>query len=422
MMAEMEWPEPAIRARNTLIELAAVGGQRGGIGREDIRVALAPGRVNLLGGHTDYNDGYVLPVAVNRFVACAFVDAPGTGDMSADGELVFYSLDFNDSFTLRLPELDRIRSDRESFSRLVGSETTRWRRYASGVVLEMDEAGINLPAGTIAVTGNVPLGSGLSSSAALEAALFTALAPGESATPEAAEICQRAENRWAGVPCGIMDQFASFMAEEGKALFLDCRDLLFRNIRLPAQTAITVVDSCVRRELADSEYRRRRQEVETALETLSKVAGPIDSLRDLSPEQFLEVEDILPEPLRSRVEHVVGAIERVPRGVIHLALEEAGKFGELMVECHRSLADLYGVSIPELDTIVERSMEVDGVLGSRLTGAGFGGCCVVLHRQGCEKELKDMVGQAFKAEFGSEPVFHHLHSAAGARLLDERDQ
>ncbi len=412
--SESEIRGPAQRAVEGLERLVRETGRSEGLEPSGIRVAIAPGRVNLLGGHTDYNEGYVLPVAVDRFVSCAVaVDDSGT--------IEFHSLDFDDRFTLELARLSDFRGDREEFERLAGGRQSRWRRYVAGVILEMDEAAVPLASGLVAIAGDVPVGSGLSSSAALEAAIYTALGTGVQATPEAALLCQRAENRWAGVPCGIMDQFASLLAEQGKALFLDCRLLTYKNVSLPGQSAITVVDSGVRRELADGRYSRRRHEIETALEILRKVAGPIQSLRDLSPGDLAGMEDLLPHTLRKRVEHVVGAIERVPKGVAHLALGEVERFGQLITECHHSLARLYEVSIPELDIIVESALEVDGVFGARLTGAGFGGCCVIFHREGCEEELESAVTEAFEAGFGSGLSFHHLHAASGARLLDEAE-
>lgn len=402
---------PAVRALKGLEELVRRSCRPEGIEGADIRVAVAPGRVNLMGGHTDYNEGYVLPVAVDRFVSCAL--APDDS-----GSVEFHSLDFDDSFTLEIDRIGEVGADREEFERLAGGAESRWRRYAAGVILEMAGAGMPVQPGVASIAGDVPLASGLSSSAALEVSVFTAFSPGVGATPEAALLCQRAENRWAGVPCGVMDQFTSMLAEEGKALFLDCRSLEYKNIELPDRCAFTVVDSGVRRELADGRYRRRRQEVETALETLRKVAGPLRSLRDLPPRDFAEVEDLLPNTLRRRVEHVVGAIERVPRAVTHIVTGQVEEFGRLMTECHRSLAELYEVSIPELDVIVGAALKVDGVFGARLTGAGFGGSCVVFHREGCQEELDSAVAGAFEAEFSRAPVFHHLHSARGAHLLE----
>ena len=402
-----KWPEPARRARQ---------GFRDQTGSDPDRIAIAPGRVNLLGGHIDYNDGYVLPVAVDRYVAAAFAELRGEGQGEKQGQgrrLEFVSLDFDDRFAVDGGELARCGSEPDRFEALVGDGEHRWRRYAAGVAVEMAAAGIEVPAGVVVIAGNVPLGAGLSSSAALEGAVYLALSGGM-ATPEAASLCQEAENRWAGVPCGIMDQFASFMAAEGTALFLDCRDLTWRHIALPAGAAVTVIDSGVQRELATSGYRKRRQEIETALTILRKVAGPLPALRDLEPAVFEEVEDLLPEPLRSRVAHVVGGIVRVREGVTRLALGDAAGFGELMVACHRSLAENYEVSRPELDRIVELALGVDGVWGARLTGAGFGGCGVVLHQEECAPALRETVAAGFETDFGRPPEIHHLRTAGGA--------
>lgn len=380
----------------------------------DIRVSVAPGRVNLLGGHTDYNEGFVLPVAVDRFISCALY--PGD-----TGTLEFHSLDLEDSFRLDLASLDELRDDPDRFDELAGGSRTIWRRYVAGVILEMDEAGIPVVSGIAAITGNVPIGSGLSSSAALEASVYLACGKGAEATVEAALLCQRAENRWVGVPCGIMDQFTSLLAQAGKAIFLDCRHLTCRHVPLPEDCAITVIDSGIQRELADGEYRRRRLEIESALGVLRKIVGPIAALRDLSAGDLAEVEDLLPQPLLKRVEHVVGAIERVEKGAVCLTLGERERFGELMVECHRSLDELFEVSTEELNLIVESAISADGVYGARLTGAGFGGCCVVFRREGCREELESAVAGAFGARSWKKPVFHHLSTASGARVLKAED-
>jgi galactokinase len=353
-------------------------------------------------------------VAVDRFVSCALYP-------HQQGTIEFHSLDLGDSFLLDLDSLDILRTDRDAFAELTGGNRSRWRRYAAGVVLEMDEAGMPLLPGIAVITGNVPLGSGLSSSAALEASVYVACGRDSEATVDAALLCQRAENRWAEVPCGIMDQYTSLLAEAGRAMLLDCRHLTCRHLPLPDGCAITVIDSGVQRELADGEYRRRRLEIESALEILRKVVGPIESLRDLPADDLAEVEDLLPQPLLKRVLHVVGAMERVQKGAVSLTLGEKEKFGELMVESHRSLAELYEVSIAELDLIVESAISSDGVYGARLTGAGFGGSCVVFHMEGCQKELRSAVAEAFRARLWKEPVFHHLSSVQGARLLGAED-
>jgi len=410
-------PESVAVARSAVEGLQGVlrdSGRSGKFPTADIRVSVAPGRVNLLGGHTDYNEGFVLPMAVDRFISCALYP-------NDEGILEFHSLDLEDSFQLDLASLDELRDDPDRFDELAEGPRAIWRRYAAGVILEMDEAGIPVLSGIAVITGNVPIDSGLSSSAALEASVYLACGQGTEATVEAALLCQRAENIWAGVPCGIMDQFTSLLAREGNAIFLDCRHLTCRHVPLPEGCEFTVIDSGVQRAPADVEYRKRRLEIESALGVLRKVVGPIAALRDLPAGDLAEVEDMLPQPLLKRVEHVVGAIERVEKGAVSLTLGECEKFGELMVECHRSLVENYEVSTEELDLIVESAISEEGVYGARLTGAGFGGCCVVFHREGCRDELESAVAGAFRARSWAKPVFHHLSSAPGGRVLNAEE-
>ena len=431
------------------------------LGGKPARVAVAPGRVNLLGGHTDYSEGYVLPAAVDRFVACAFLpssssssaassssSASSAGSPSspdAAGPLTFVSEAFDDRFELDPSLLQACLDDRRIFEQLTSGGERGWRRYVTGVALELFADGHPLPAGTAAVAGDVPIGSGLSSSAALELAVHLALAPQLQPSAEVALRCQRAENRWAGMPCGIMDQLASALGRADHALLIDCRDLSCRPVPLPSGARITVVDSGISRDLAGGSYANRRNEIETAVEILRKALGPIRSLRDVSSAEFEEVEDLLPQPLRNRALHVVAAIERARAGAAHLALGEVDDFGRLMKACHDSLAALYEVSIPELDLIVERAMATDGVFGARLTGAGFGGCCVVLHEEGAEETLAAGIRSAFGGHGAGESVgqgvgqgagqsagqgagsgadrlvFHHLRAADGGRLLDSTE-
>ncbi len=414
LTAGQDWPDAAGRALDGLRLNLTLAGSEGGAEPARAIVAVAPGRVNLLGGHTDYSGGFVLPVAVDRHVACAF--APGE---SSSSRLVFWSEAFDDRMEIDLRSLDELVEDPGAFSVLTAGDERRWRRYVAGVVLELHLSGIPVPAGIGVICGDVPIGSGLSSSAALELAVHTALAPQLPADPETALRCQRAENRWTGVPCGIMDQYASLMGRAGHALLLDCRDLTSRHVPLPEGTAITVVDSGINRELAAGEYARRRREVETSVGILQKFVGSIETLRDLTPAEFDENEDFIPEPLRRRARHVVYAIARVQKGVTYLALGEAEEFGRLMRECHDSLATQYDVSIPELDRIVSSASSVEGVLGARLTGAGFGGCCVVLHEAGREEALREAVQVAFEPSQAVRLTFHHLEATDGARVVGE---
>jgi len=294
----------------------------------------APGRVNLIGEHTDYNEGFVLPCAIDRFTE---VTASPRGDRTMHVE----SLGETDEFTL-----DAIR------------RTRTWRDYVRGVVQRLElEHGASLR-----IRSTVPRDAGLSSSASLEVAVARALSdlPGE----ELALLAQRAENDFVGVQSGIMDQFAVTLAQAGHALLLDCRDLSYRHIPIPEGVAIVVCDSHIERRLAESGYNERRAACEAAAAQLG-----LSSLRDATLEQ---VQDM------PRARHVVSENERTLRGAAALEADDCVTFGELMNASHASLRDDYDVVPPALDELAAATRTVDGCYGSRITGAGFGGCTVSL--------------------------------------------
>ena len=297
-------------------------------------LSRAPGRVNLIGEHTDYNEGFVLPCAIDRFTdVTAKPRSDRTMHVESDGE--------HDTFSL-----DAIR------------RTRTWRDYVRGVVeLLQPEHGASLR-----IRSTVPRGAGLSSSAALEVAVGRALSdlPGE----ELALLAQRAENGFVGVQSGIMDQFAVTLAQAGHSLLLDCRDLSYRHIPIPDGVAIVVCDSHVRRRLADSGYNERRAACEAAAAQLG-----LSSLRDATLDQ---VQDL------PRARHVVSENERTLRGAAALEAGDCVTFGNLMNASHASLRDDYEVVPPALDELAAATRAVDGCYGSRITGAGFGGCTVSL--------------------------------------------
>jgi galactokinase len=301
-------------------------------------LARAPGRVNLIGEHTDYNEGFVLPCAIDRFTEVTTTPRHDrTMHVESDGE--------HDTFAL-----DAIR------------HTRTWRDYVRGVVqlLELEHGA------TLRIRSTVPRGAGLSSSAALEVAVARSLSdlPGE----ELALLAQRAENGFVGVQSGIMDQFAVTLARAGHALLLDCRDLSYRHIPIPEGTTIVVCDSHVKRRLAESGYNERRAACEAAAAQLG-----LSSLRDATLEQ---VQDL------PRARHVVSENERTLRGAAALAAGDCDTFGELMNASHASLRDDYEVVPPALDELAAATRAVDGCYGSRITGAGFGGCTVSLVADG----------------------------------------
>ncbi len=366
-------------------------------GRKPEIVARAPGRVNLIGEHTDYNGGFVLPVAVDRFIWVA-------ASPSGTEEVFLYAANFREEASFSLDEISY------DPSRL-------WSNYIRGVAWVLRREGFEIPGMKAVIGGDVPIGAGMSSSAAVEVATalaFLALTGIEPDRRKLALLCQQAENEFVGMRCGIMDQWTSLLAREGHALFLDCLTLDYRHIPLPDHISIVVADSRVRRELASSEYNLRRKQCEEAAALLG-----VRFLRDLNPGEMPDWEAILPEPLRSRAKHVVEENARVLRAVEALERGDLAGFGRLMELSHRSLRDLYEVSSPELDFLVETALACDGVYGSRLTGAGFGGCTVTLAEKASVPALKEKLTEAYRKRFGLAPAIYELSPSGGAQVLTD---
>ncbi len=343
--------------------------ERFGSPRSDAVLVRAPGRVNLIGEHTDYNGGFVLPMAIDR--AVWVLAQPREDDV-----VRVFAAEFDEEATFSLRDIQR-------------SEQHLWLNYVMGVAKELLAWGVSLKGMDAVISGDVPLGAGLSSSAAIEVATalaFLHLSHPSSSHPSSVEIallCQRAENRFVGVNCGIMDQFISTMGKAGTALLIDCRDLSYRHVPLNLlEHCFVIVDSKVPRTLASSKYNERRAECEEAVRLLSEFEGtPFQSLRDVTPKQVALHEKKLPPHLRKRAIHVVGEIYRTELAARVLERGDLPLFGKFMNESHGSLKDFYEVSCPELDTLVDVACSLPGVLGSRLTGAGFGGCTVTLLRK-----------------------------------------
>jgi galactokinase len=330
-------------------------------------IARAPGRVNLLGEHVDYNDGFVLPVAIDRAVQVAA--AP-----TADGIVTLAALDLNERISFSLRGLgEKIDVN--------GKPLPAWARYPAGVAHVFQQEGLALKGLRAVYTSDVPIGAGLSSSAAVEVAFavaWRALDGWKRDALQLARLCQRAENQYVGVNCGLMDQFASACGKEGHALYFDTRSLEWQPEPLPPGTAVVIADSGVRRSLANSAYNERRAACEQAVELLRQHMPGIRSLRDVSSVEFAAYSEFLPPTVRKRAEHVVKEIGRVQDAVVALRRGDPRLFGGLMYSGHASLRDLYEVSCPELDRLVEIAANLPGCLGARLTGAGFGGCTVNL--------------------------------------------
>jgi galactokinase len=370
-------------------------------------VARAPGRVNLLGEHVDYNEGFVLPAAIDRATYAAF----GPSD-SERTTLVAADLPEAACFT---PETIAAKTGPD------GSPLPEWARYPAGVAWALNGAGLTAPSIRAVFASDVPRGAGLSSSAALEmafAAAWQALGGWSLPPLELARLGQKAENLYVGVNCGIMDQFASACGEDGRLLLLDCRSLEYRSLPLPADLAVVIADTAVRRKLSSGEYNRRRAACEQAVRLLAHHLPGIRALRDVSPEDFDRLAGRLPGPVAKRARHVVEEIERTRRAAPLLESGRAGEFGGLMNACHASLRDLYEVSIPELDAMVRIAQSLPGCLGARLTGAGFGGCTVNLVERAEAEAFSHSLAAAYRQETGLRPEVYVCRAAAGAGLLE----
>jgi len=366
-------------------------------------IARAPGRVNLLGEHVDYNDGLVLPAAIDRQVNIAASE-------SGDQIITIHALDLEKKISFRT-------SDLEKRVNLEGKTLSGWELYPAGVAWSLAREGF-LPAGCNAVfSSNIPIGSGLSSSAAVEVgfAVTWQLMNGWEIPPlSLAQICQRAENDYVGVSCGLMDQFASTCGVVDHALCFDVRDLTWEKAPLPPGTSLVIADSGVRRSLKNSAYNARRTSCEQAVEELRRYLPNIRSLRDVLPTEFAAYSQYLsPEP-RLRAEHIVKEIARVQSAMQALKSNNPRSFGALMYSGHASLRDLYEVSIPELDTLVEITRHLPGVYGARLTGAGFGGCTINLVEGKHTGQFVDSLQEEYQQKTGKQAQVYVCHASQGA--------
>jgi galactokinase len=367
------------------IEEKAMRAFRERFGEEPQMLASAPGRVNLIGEYTDFNGGFVLPCAIDRRIAAAVKLTP-------DKEGALFSADFDESHPF-------------------GAEPDgSWADYPRGVAWALSRRGVEVPAFRAAFAGDVPLGSGLSSSAAIEAATalaLDALLRLGNAKKDLALLCQEAENDFVRVPSGIMDQYASLLSVAGSALLIDCRSLENESVSLDleeAELALLICDTRVERGLADTGYRDRRETCENA----ARVLG-VKELRDASEE---DLERLSGDELK-RARHIVRENARVLEAVRALRKGDFADFGRLMYDSHLSLRDDFEVSTPELDAFVETAREGDAP-GARLTGAGFGGCAIALVSGAETDALMDCTRRRFQSEGFKEPAFYQFRPAAGA--------
>jgi galactokinase len=362
----------------------------------------APGRVNLIGEHVDYNDGFVLPIATPMSTRLRLRPRD-------DRRVELFSTTFH---------------DRQSFSLDHLEKQDTWIDYVHGVARELAAEVVPLHGFEGVLESDVPTASGLSSSAALEVAAalaFTHLAQQPMAAADLALLCQRAENRFIGVNCGIMDQMAVAACRADHALLLDCRSLETEQIPFKIEEhSLIVIDSGAPRELAASAYNERRAQCETGLKVLQKYLPHAESLRDVSPEEYSRYADELPEIVRRRVRHVVHEIARTLQAAEYLKASDLAGFGRAMNESHDSLRDDYEVSSAELDWLVDWSRARQGVLGARLTGAGFGGCAITLiENAGVESFVAELPGE-YSTATGRQARCWVCTAAAGAAVEDDR--
>jgi galactokinase len=375
------------------------------------QVAMAPGRVNLIGEHTDYNDGFVLPMAIDRHVVVAFT--PRTDRM-----LRAYA-----SEPLETRELSL-----ETLERRTAAQTGRWGKrggwfgYIAGVAWAMLSAGHQITGADLAITSDLPIGAGLSSSAALEIAVARALAQASGVPwdPVAfARLAQRAEHEFAGVACGIMDQLSVAAAHEDAALLIDCRALTIRDIPIPENARLIVFDSGIRRDLASSAYNDRRAACARVVAAARWRHNWVHALRDVDDALLVEIAPSLDPVDVRRAAHVVAENQRPAALADAFHTGDLAKAGRLMLHSHASLRDLYEVSLPELDTLVDLASAEPGCTGARLTGAGFGGCVIALVEEGSVERVMSSVEAGYEEKTGRSTAAFQCRPSAGARVLDE---
>jgi galactokinase len=361
---------------------------------EPARYFRAPGRVNLIGEHTDYNDGFVLPCAINYETVVAA--GPRT-----DHQVVVVAADFqNQSSTFSLtPNIPH-------------DQAAPWSNYVRGVAWGLIQRGYTLRGANLVISGNVPLGAGLSSSASLEVVVGTALAhlsELDIAPKTIALNGQQAENEFVGVKCGIMDQFISALGQEGHALLIDCRSLDHRAVPIPPGTAIIIANSNVKRGLVNSEYNARRQECEAAAAHFGVLA-----LRDVSADIFALHEDELNETVARRARHVITENIRTEAAAAALTRGDLKQMGQLMAESHASMRDDFEITVPPINALVEIMTGVIGMAGgARMTGGGFGGCVVGLAPQELVPEVEAAIAAKYPATSGLEATVYVCQASAG---------
>ncbi len=368
----------------------------------------APGRVNILGEHVDYNDGLVLPAAIDKAVVIA-------GSPRDDDCVSLLAADLHEQVVFRLSDLDA-KLD------IQGRPLSGWALYPAGVAWSLKKAGVAVSGIQVVFGSDIPIGAGLSSSAAVEVAFavfWQSIGGWEMGRMQLAKYCQQAENHYVGLSSGIMDQFASACGIEGHAVVLDTRSLEWEPVPLPDRTALVIANSGIRRSLTHSGYNDRRHACEQAVSLLKKYLPDIYALRDVSTTEFAAYAPYLPDIPRKRAEHVVKEIQRVRSAISALHRQDTQALGALMYSSHNSLKNLYEVSTPEQDKLVELSRNLPGCIGARLTGAGFGGCTInLVHAQQADAFIEGL-RLGYQRAVGKNASIYLCFASAGASILNQ---
>ncbi|HAQ38530.1 MAG TPA: galactokinase [Saprospiraceae bacterium] len=364
---------------------------------DHFRLFAAPGRLNIIGEHTDYNNGFVLPAAIDKKVYLAIRP---TGDHMA----TIYAIDLNETVSFDVNKHQ--------------DQLPQWAKYPFGVIKEMQKARLEPQGFTAVFSGDIPAGAGLSSSAALESvfavAINTIFGLGVDKL-KMAHICQMAEHHYAGVKCGIMDQFASIFGKKDHAIRLDCQTLEFEYFPInTGDHSLFLADTRVKHSLASSEYNIRRMECEKGIQLISNHLPHARSLRDLSPEKIKPFKTELGSPVFERCEYVTEENDRVLKSCEAMEKGDFRKLGEMMFGSHEGLSLKYNVSCPELDLLVKTAKSLPGVLGSRMMGGGFGGCTINLVENSAMEDVKTALDHSYLKQFGKSPVFYNVCISDGA--------
>ena len=375
-------------------------------GHSAAHIARAPGRVNLLGEHVDYNGGFVLPAAIDRATYVAF-------SPNDSGNIALWAVDFDQRTAFSMETLIQHEG-------LDGRPLPGWAAYPAGVAWALSENGQRVSGMQAVFASDVPRGAGLSSSASVELAFAMAwmdLGGWNLPRTELAVLCQLAENQYVGVNCGIMDQFASACGEKDRLLLLDCRSLGYRLLNLPEGVDIVIADTTVRHSHTTSAYNDRRAACEEAVRLLQGELPHITSLRDVNLDDFNRLSSTLPPEIEKRARHVVEEINRTLRAVDLLENGDLRGFGLAMNASHASLRDLYEVSCPEADVMAHIAQSLEGCYGARITGGGFGGCTVNLVSRANTDRFVEMLAQRYESETRLNPEIYVCTASQGAGLL-----